>query len=175
MLTITDIVPRAWIGCLGCYNEGRLVGEWLEADDLEDEDTLAAICARPDHEELWAMDTEFIPGGEMSPAEAARKARALTTYLETLAECGLPAVVALDYLEGRNIDDPDLWEGLADVNFTAAEGKTEYVSNTLDEYGISLPGWLAVDYNHTFDELTDGETKIRHEGVLYVFHDSFGV
>ena len=25
--------PSVWIGCLGCYNEGRLVGEWYELDE----------------------------------------------------------------------------------------------------------------------------------------------
>ena len=27
----TDTTPRAWIGCLACYNEGRLVGDWYDA------------------------------------------------------------------------------------------------------------------------------------------------
>ena len=27
----TDTTPRVWIGCLACYNEGRLVGDWYDA------------------------------------------------------------------------------------------------------------------------------------------------
>ena len=29
--TNTDTTPRAWIGCLACYNDGRLVGDWVDA------------------------------------------------------------------------------------------------------------------------------------------------
>lgn len=41
--TITDVetTPRVWIGCLACYNEGRLVGDWhdaLGADEVTSED-----------------------------------------------------------------------------------------------------------------------------------------
>lgn len=29
--TAISTTPRAWIGCLACYNEGRLVGDWFDA------------------------------------------------------------------------------------------------------------------------------------------------
>lgn len=32
--TITD-TPRVWIGSLGDYNAGRLIGEWVDADDAD--------------------------------------------------------------------------------------------------------------------------------------------
>ena len=28
--TVTVARPRVWVGCLACYNEGRLVGEWVD-------------------------------------------------------------------------------------------------------------------------------------------------
>ena len=33
--TNTDITPRAWIGCLACYNNARLVGEWFDAETAD--------------------------------------------------------------------------------------------------------------------------------------------
>lgn len=30
-ITTTDTTPRVWIGCLACYNTGRLVGDWHDA------------------------------------------------------------------------------------------------------------------------------------------------
>lgn len=169
--TITRIVPQAWIGCLACYNDGRLVGEWLDADGLEDDDTLAAICDRPGHEELWGFDLDFIPGGEMSPAEAARKARAMNDYLAAADDANLPPAVALGYLEAAELDDPDLWPRLGrDVSVSVADSETEYVLDALEDHQIALPEWLSVDYEHTFEQLTSGETKIRHHGVLYIFH-----
>lgn len=46
MSTYTD-EPRAWVGCLACYNEGNLNGDWYSAtdaahvdiDELHDEET----------------------------------------------------------------------------------------------------------------------------------------
>ncbi len=28
--------PRVWVGCLGCYNAGVLVGAWVDAAEAED-------------------------------------------------------------------------------------------------------------------------------------------
>ena len=85
--TNTDITPRAWIGCLACYNNARLVGEWFNAETA-DEVTLADVHGgahrvRSGREELWVMDHENIPAsGEMSPAEAAEWARVLLAVPE---------------------------------------------------------------------------------------------
>lgn len=63
---------RAWIGCLACYNEGRLVGEWYEADEAGDVTLEMLHGPRPvgDHEEMWVFDHEGFEGwltGECSP------------------------------------------------------------------------------------------------------------
>ena len=65
------IEARAWIGSLSAYNEGRLVGEWFDWDDLPtderdwcqrmrpnvtDGETLDALALK--HEELNAFDYE---------------------------------------------------------------------------------------------------------------------
>ena len=73
----TDTTPRAWIGCLHCYNSGRLVGDWFDAIDAEYIDlaavhkgsgSLSAAC-----EELWVMDHEWLPvDGEMDLLAAAQ-------------------------------------------------------------------------------------------------------
>ncbi|WIY83938.1 antirestriction protein ArdA [Propionimicrobium sp. PCR01-08-3] len=72
----TDCTPRVWVGCLHCYNSGRLVGEWFDAAGAGDVDlaavhegsgSLSAAC-----EELWCLDHENIPqSGEMGLLEAA--------------------------------------------------------------------------------------------------------
>tara|TARA_R110002020_G_scaffold265803_2_gene480577 strand:+ start:1127 stop:1687 length:561 start_codon:yes stop_codon:yes gene_type:complete len=56
----TNDVSKVWVGCIGCYNEGNLVGKYMDADRLDD--TLdkgqglvrAAGCYKPDHEE-WRI------------------------------------------------------------------------------------------------------------------------
>lgn len=85
--TNTDTTPRAWIGCLACYNNARLVGEWFEAETA-DEVTLVDVHggAHRMHsgcEELRVMDHENIPApGEMSQSEAAGWARVLLSVPE---------------------------------------------------------------------------------------------
>lgn len=65
--------PRAWVGCLACYNNGRLVGSWHDADETGDLDIdqvhkNAGYTGHCDGEEMWCFDTENLPGGEMDPA-----------------------------------------------------------------------------------------------------------
>ena len=72
----TDTTPRAWIGCLACYNAGRLIGDWFDAATA-DEVTLADVhdgsgLGYAECEELWVFDHENIPvRGELDPLAAA--------------------------------------------------------------------------------------------------------
>ena len=72
----TDCTPQVWLGCLTCYNSGRLVGGWHPAADAA-EITPSQLHGRsipPEtHEELWCFDHERIPvSGELDPLTAAR-------------------------------------------------------------------------------------------------------
>ncbi|MFJ3313432.1 antirestriction protein ArdA [Micrococcus endophyticus] len=54
--------PRVWLACLACYNDGALVGRWLDCTDVEDT-TLANLhegSGRPYAacEEVWVLDHE---------------------------------------------------------------------------------------------------------------------
>jgi antirestriction protein len=76
---------------LGCYNGGRLVGDWFDAVDAPQDmdafndvidtapgsidDGTRRLHVAEGHEELWCMDHENFAGmldGECSPVEAAR-------------------------------------------------------------------------------------------------------
>lgn len=35
-MTTTHSTPRVWIGCLASYNAGRLIGEWVDATDVDE-------------------------------------------------------------------------------------------------------------------------------------------
>jgi antirestriction protein len=93
MTMTTETEPRVWIGCLACYNAGRLTGQWVDAiyaagiteADIHREmiDARAAVATDGTvfvvadgpypHEELWCMDHEGFSGalsGECSPSEA---------------------------------------------------------------------------------------------------------
>lgn len=84
--------PRAWVGCLSCYNSGRLFGKWIdgiECEDLESAgiatlstvgDYTAMRCVKCFGDEFSVMDHENYLGlisGECGISEAAEAARQL--------------------------------------------------------------------------------------------------
>lgn len=71
--------PQVWIGCLACYNDGRLVGDWVDAIDADDIDQASVhqhpemqrFAAHPSHDELWCFDHDNMPmSGEFQPSAA---------------------------------------------------------------------------------------------------------
>ncbi|WP_193107342.1 antirestriction protein ArdA [Brachybacterium sp. FME24] len=95
MTTTTEPAMKVWIGCLACYNNGQLVGEWFHAIDA-DEVTLADVHrgsggSRAGCEELWCLDVDDMPvHREMSPTEAAEWGR----IVEDVDEHLRPALLA---------------------------------------------------------------------------------
>lgn len=98
--------PQVWVGCLGCYNDGRLVGEWIDAEDAEDitidvlhdylPATLRTQVERDSaHDELWCFDTNNMPkSGEMQLMDAAMWGRA---YVELSDDSLWPAYMRWCY------------------------------------------------------------------------------
>lgn len=75
---------RIWVGCLHCYNAGRLTGEWFDIETTAEEDiTLEAVHSNgrltASCEELWVMDHEgFGDRGEGNVSEFYTEAEAIT-------------------------------------------------------------------------------------------------
>ena len=154
MTTTTESTPttadvRAWVGCLGCYNNGDLVGEWLDAEQCADlveaglqirardeEGELGDLCPRCGAEEFWVMDHEGLPaavlGGECSPWQF----HELATAWETVES---PEMVAA-YLE--NMDETVTAENLPELieqaqeRFTGCDTVSEYAENYLEDSGL---------------------------------------
>lgn len=120
---------KVWLGCLACYNDGRLVGDWHEATDAADV-TPEDVHGRPTtHDELWCFDVEgFGPfNREMGPVEAS----AIAAACAASEDAGVPARAALLWaanvgnepsdLEGAAEDYCGEWESLADYAQELAE------------------------------------------------------
>ena len=84
--------PRAWVGCLSCYNSGSLFGKWIDGTECEDLESAgiatmetvgeysAYRCVKCFGDEFSVMDHENFLGlikGECSTTEAAEAAREL--------------------------------------------------------------------------------------------------
>lgn len=105
--TVADTTPRVWIGCLTCYNEGRLVGNWHDASDAAEVTTADVHGRASSHDELWCFDLENIPvRREMSPLEAAEWGRVFDEVDEHQREALYAWVASGDYVSEGTGDLP---------------------------------------------------------------------
>lgn len=136
----TTETPRVWIADLAAYNDGRLVGEWVDATDP---DALAAAVDKYGHHGRsdWAIfDHEGFHG--WTPGESA-DLDTVQLVAETLADNDPDAVAAffdvvgpypgeLADMVGRYVGDFDSWSDFAmsDHNTYTVDGVT-YVGTPL--------------------------------------------
>ncbi len=177
------VTRRVWVGCLACYNEGVLAGEWWDADkaplsmtgtDEESEHFNAQIDERKvhvspyhyrdGHEELWVMNHDGFRGwltGECSPAEARRVAAMLD---EIESDGHEPAVVAA-WARDKGLFDGFDWSSQGDEFRDAYRG----IHDSLEAYVQGL-------YEETCPKLADLPNELRDninwEGVAEDFDDS---
>ena len=129
---MSELKPRAWVGCLGCYNDGRLTGEWFDGADVPQDMPAfdAAIWPEADdsetrryhvldgHEELWVMDHEGYGGflkGECSPVTAAR----IAGFIESIPDY-VPAEAVAAWLDNEGAPNPPESFGEIDDDFHEA-------------------------------------------------------
>jgi len=189
--------PEAWVGCLGCYNAGALVGRWVEGTEAGDV-TVASLHSENQggvteadiigldpfasgHEELWVMDHQGYGGllsGECSPAEAARIAEAI----EAIEADGHPveAVAAWADHVGETVTE---WDGPTRESFEDAwcgEWETEqaYAEELADDLG-AVPDDLSwpvsyIDWETATRDLfmSDYWSTAAPGGGVYVFRAS---
>lgn len=156
MTVTTTTRPMIWVGCLACYNDGRLVGEWLEPDDVDGLSTdevrnlihkeVPAPNAQGFCEEVWVFDHEGFGGllkGECSPWEAAEVAKFIDTRLD--GSENLPAFVAW---RSMSYADAELDDDLVEVFRNEYNGRWEsaeaWAHEYLTEVGLlgTLPAWV---------------------------------
>ena len=190
MNTATESTPttdtvRAWVGCLGCYNNGNLVGEWIDGTECADlvEAGLtyrpdvaglpSEICKRCGAEEFWVMDHEGLPAavlsGECSPIHFAE----LTEAWEAVES---PEMVAA-YL--GNMGETVTAENLAKLieqaqdAYTGYETVLEYAESYLEDSGLlaEVPETLRyyIDTQAFARDLVLGGNVSECDG--YVFHN----
>jgi antirestriction protein len=184
----TKETPRVWVGCLGCYNGGALVGEWFDATDapqeMADFDQAISGPAGPKlnhiaeghvHEELWVFDREGFGSflkGECSPSEAA----GLAAFIESIPDYFPVAAVGawLDN-EGRTVDAGDSFADCEDDFAEAYQGDhatdADFAQELAEELdlvndSVSWP-YTCIDWDDAASELmndywSDGQYHFRN-------------
>jgi hypothetical protein len=156
-----------WVGCLGCYNGGRLNGEWVDARDCDD---LAALglakqdengvywCNSCGADEFWIFDTDTQIKEyqkEMSIQSAKEKARDLAAALERGHD--IEALSAWMDHTGGDLSDLSSFEDSYIGYFEG--GLREYAEElAADLYGKELAEarwpFSCIDWDHATRELS---------------------
>lgn len=178
LTTPTETTPRVWIACLACYNSGRLVGDWFNAE-IADDVTLTEVHAehggvRMDCEEVWCFDTDNLPlSREMSTAEAAEWGRLLADVDDWQRDALRAWIRSGDYIAEGTGDLPSLpdfeeryageWDSFRD-----------YAENLADDIGLlaDAPELIANYFDWdawTRDLAYDFTTERAPGGGVYVF------
>ena len=141
--TIQDTEPKAWVGCLGCYNSGLLNGAWVngvEAGDISKAVKIkigepaiygenCPVCVKCGSDEFWVFDHEGYEGlisGECSPSEAQESAELVASADDSERE----AFIAWLALGG----DKDL-EAMREAYWGEFNTYTELAEYFIDELG----------------------------------------
>lgn len=132
-------IPRAWVGCLGCYNDGKLVGGWLDKDEAGDLDVAGLSedgkCVRCGAEEFWVFDHENIgKAGEMSPADFVTIAERFDTIAEHFEEDALR--VYIDFYNRERDDIDDVVGDFEEAYAGQFNNREEWADNFLEETGL---------------------------------------
>lgn len=174
---MTD-TPRAWVGCLACYNDGTLRGKWV--DGTEASDYIPCIDSR--HEEWWVFDHEGyddVLKGECSPAEAQRAAE----FIESVPDyVPLAAVVAwANNTLSKGLADVEHWHEIEDAFTDAYQGEHQSEQEYAEQYAEDIGAvdenarWphSCIDWELATDELFENLwTAPASVGTIYVFRNT---
>ena len=156
------IAPKIYVACLGCYNEGRLHGKWMDADELEErwggyqckwvEDGKGSWgysmtrCGKAYHEEWAIHDYDGVPNlGEHPDIPY------LIKVMQAVEEHGEP------FLEWFNLDPynkshhDDLSEAFQDAYAGKWDSKEEFAEDFAESMGYidsnsTNPLWRYIDF-----------------------------
>lgn len=175
----TDTTPRAWIGCLACYNAGRLVGDWFNAeiaDEVTTYDVHGAHSRADSHDELWVFDHENIPvRGELDPLTAAAWGRRLAEVDEDLRPALCAWVESGDYVAEGTGELPSISD-FEEQYVGSWDSFREYAEQLADDIGLlaDVPeeiaryfDWQAWSRDLGFDYSTYDDP----EGGVFVFRN----
>lgn len=109
LYTAMSDTPRIWVSCLAAYNNGKLHGTWIDADqDAEDImaeiETILKESPEPDAEEWAIHDYEGFQGISVSEQESIEK---VSEIANSITEHGKAYAVYVNYvgLEYATLDD----------------------------------------------------------------------
>lgn len=167
---------RCWIGCLACYNAGRLVGDWYDAAMARDVTPREIHGGRStSHEELWCLDLDgdWPVSREMSPHEATEWAECVDEVDEHLRPALAAWVRSGSYTAQGHSDLPVV------SDFTEAyagewDSFADYADQLIEDLGVldQVPDELRGHFDtraYARDLAMDYTVEPTGHGGVYVF------
>lgn len=163
--------PAVWVGCLGCYVNGNLRGEWFPMADLDPgAGVVSAELGCPEegfHEEVFVADYEGFAGLEVG--ESLGVAFAHYETLQELDETRLdvPLEVAVEWLQDGVISSAD---DLADRQILVGKSLEDIAQEEAEEMGgIPEHLWSFIDWEHYAKEMYNYDySQAYHDGQIYL-------
>jgi len=166
--------PRIYVASLRDYNEGRLVGSWIDLDadmrtcDLLDE--IREIMADAAGDE-WALhDFEYVPETICKEWTSAEGLERLLLYTDLRAEVGAAAEAYVDAY-GDDVPPADWLGHFADTYAGSWRSATDYAAHYVDRH-FDVPDFVRA---HVDLDSVRRELEITHvfarRGLVHVFRD----
>ena len=172
-MTTTIVRPAVWIGCLACYNNGKLIGEWYDAEDAGEVTPDDIHDGKPTaHEELWCLDIEGFPPntGEMSPREASKWGEIFTEVGKD--EWGAYLAFAESGISGSDPVEQDAVDDFRERYRGTWASFSDYLADEIEAFQADWPetakryfDWSAYERDAEFDYFLANAP----EGNIYVF------
>jgi len=171
--TSPEVVARAWVGCMGCYNMGRRNGRWMVPDDAEQ---VGGKCGRCGSDEFWCYDVEGVPVvREMSLTEFVRVGRLAEAVAGHPHSDAVRLWMGYDF--SSNVEqwdyDPDEIIARFDESFDGewdsySDYAYEWVDNNLGKLDEMFQ-FLVVDWDQTGRDLA--YLTLVDGGSLFIFRE----
>lgn len=160
---------KVWVGCLACYNEGRLVGEWVDALQASD----YVPCHRAGHGEWLVFDTDtpWITG-ECLPSEAQTIAEAVEALPDHLDRDAVLAYVSgVMGFEDVRAFDVSRFEDAYRGEFESTRAYTDELFDELYAHELTDSLLYYIDYEAWNRDAMMNCTAVSLGGKLYIFED----
>ena len=158
--------PTGWVGCLGCYNNGNLNGEWMTADEAED---IPDNCPKCGSDEFDVFDTD---GGLPHPGGHYYSVPSFIADARTIEEADNPeALKAFAAITGLSLTEAgEQFEEAFIGEYESFEDYVQEMAETCVEgYGDGSDLAQFFDLEAYGRHIADGINKVRLGGTGSLF------
>lgn len=157
---------QIFLTCLSSYNSGRLHGEWVPVESVEQLneawEKIQATAPYP-AEEYFITDYE-LQGADIDEYTSFNHIVELCEFIDEHGEAG---VLAYNYC-GGNLDDA---KNMMSNYITSVDNPAEYAEEYLADTGVEIPDFVSwhIDYESLGESLMNDYTRLEGDSTTHLF------